>query len=140
MEKPDLTTYKSSVQQKIQWGEMDAFQHVNNVQYFKYLESGRIHFMDDSGLMKTMSESNIGPILAKIDCNFLKPMFYPDTIIIHLKVSRIGNTSFGIHQVIESENQGIVAQGSSVVVMFDYKNKEAVYIDDELRGILKQYT
>ena len=139
MEKIDLSTYNSSIQQPVQWGEMDAFQHVNNVQYFKYFETGRIHFMNDSGLMAIMEKSNIGPILAKIDCNFLKPMFYPDSITTFLKISRIGNTSFGIHQVIDSENQGIVAHGSSVVVIYNYNEKEAVYINDELREMLEKF-
>lgn len=31
----------------ILWGDMDALQHVNNVQFFRYLESARIAYFAD---------------------------------------------------------------------------------------------
>lgn len=37
-----LQAYRSRVMLPVQWGDMDAFGHVNNVQYFRYLESSRI--------------------------------------------------------------------------------------------------
>ena len=30
----------------VKWGEMDAFQHVNNVAYFRYIECARIKYFD----------------------------------------------------------------------------------------------
>ena len=31
------------------WGDMDSFQHVNNVIYFRYFESARIQYFDTLG-------------------------------------------------------------------------------------------
>ena len=42
----DLTTLKKqypvSIEIKVKWGEMDAFQHLNNTVYIRYFEVGRI--------------------------------------------------------------------------------------------------
>ena len=35
-----------SVSRPIAWGEMDAFGHLNNVHYFRYIEDARIAFLD----------------------------------------------------------------------------------------------
>ena len=31
--------------QHVAWGDMDAFGHVNNVQYYRYIESARIAYL-----------------------------------------------------------------------------------------------
>ena len=34
-------------EQKVAWGDMDAFGHVNNVIYYRYIESARIGYFDE---------------------------------------------------------------------------------------------
>ena len=42
---PLLKGYPSKIKINVAWGEMDSFQHdVNNVSYFRYLETGRIDY------------------------------------------------------------------------------------------------
>ena len=36
----------------ISWGEMDAFGHLNNVHYFRYMEDARIKFLNDINFFK----------------------------------------------------------------------------------------
>lgn len=38
-----LTDYPVIHQQVVAWGDMDALGHVNNVMYYRYIESARIH-------------------------------------------------------------------------------------------------
>lgn len=38
----ELSVYPVIYDQKVAWGDMDAFGHVNNVQYYRYIESSRI--------------------------------------------------------------------------------------------------
>ena len=33
------------IRQQVLWGEMDVFQHINNVAYFRYFETGRVEFL-----------------------------------------------------------------------------------------------
>ena len=44
----ELSVYPIIYEQNIAWGDMDAFGHVNNVHYYRYMESARIRYL--SGL------------------------------------------------------------------------------------------
>jgi len=39
-----LKSYPVVSRLKVKWGDMDAFQHVNNAVYFKYVESNRLKY------------------------------------------------------------------------------------------------
>ena len=41
----ELSVYPIIHQQTVAWGDMDAFGHVNNVQYYRYIESARIAYL-----------------------------------------------------------------------------------------------
>ena len=41
--------YPVSVTIPVAWGEMDSFGHVNNVVYFRYIETSRIAYMEEAG-------------------------------------------------------------------------------------------
>ncbi len=37
-------------QQRIRWGDMDAFGHVNNTLYFRFMEQCRIEWLEEHGM------------------------------------------------------------------------------------------
>ncbi len=123
----------------IAWGDMDAFQHVNNVMYFKYFESVRIKYFGEIAVMREMSHTGIGPILAHTSCQFKLPLTYPDTITVGARVKSMGNSSFVMEYVITSEalEGKVAATGEGVVVMVNYKTGEKVPISQEMRGIIE---
>ncbi|MCP4123437.1 MAG: acyl-CoA thioesterase [Bacteroidetes bacterium] len=130
--------YPISIPLNVQWGEMDAFNHVNNTVYFKYFEIARINFMENSGMLALMEAEKVGPILAHIEASFRIPLSYPDTIKACARVKSIGNTSFVIEHMVWSKNHNAVACiGDGVVVMLDYKTGEKVKISDVLRNKLE---
>jgi len=73
----DLATlsaqYTQSTEIKVKWGEMDAFQHLNNTVYIRYIEDGRIDLLEKLGMSDDMKATNIGPVLASIQCDYLAP-------------------------------------------------------------------
>ena len=44
--------FKLSLKLRIDWSEMDTYQHVNNVNFMKYMQSARVQFWEVSGLAK----------------------------------------------------------------------------------------
>ncbi|MCZ6911333.1 MAG: acyl-CoA thioesterase, partial [Proteobacteria bacterium] len=40
-----LDDYPVVIELPVVWGEMDAFDHVNNIIYFRYFESARIAYV-----------------------------------------------------------------------------------------------
>ena len=45
-----LALYPVTLALRVAWGDMDAFQHVNNTVYFRYFESARIAYREWFGV------------------------------------------------------------------------------------------
>jgi acyl-CoA thioester hydrolase len=117
----------------VQWGDMDSFQHVNNVMYLRWFESVRIAYMERAGMMQRMPD--VGPILARQTIDYRFPLVYPDSVRAQATVTKLGNTSFTMALRLTSESQGkVAAEGEAVTVMFDYRNEKAVPLDAALRA------
>ncbi len=63
-----LINFPVVIELPLAWGEMDAFQHVNNVAYFRYFESARIAYFSKLDLLMLMNQTGIGPILKSTGC------------------------------------------------------------------------
>jgi len=70
--------FRHFIELPVRWGDMDAFGHINNVQYMRYLESGRIAYIEEVLGVAVEAEENI--VLADIHCVFLQPLRYPVTV------------------------------------------------------------
>lgn len=117
----------------VQWGDMDAFGHVNNVVYIQWFESARIDLMAAFPSEVSMAAGGVGPILASVQCDYKKQLHFPDTVYVGSKVGRVGRTSFDIDHAVYSAQLGqIAAVGKSVTVLFDYAANRPVRIPKEL--------
>ena len=50
----------------IRWGDMDAFGHVNNTVYFRYMEQVRISWFEQLGLAGSNADGQ-GPVIVNAD-------------------------------------------------------------------------
>jgi acyl-CoA thioester hydrolase len=129
-----LEGYPVVIEIPISWGEMDAFQHLNNVVYFKYFENARIAYFDKLGLMDMMAGTGIGPILAATSCRFKIPLTYPDKVLVGAKVTHIGEDRITMgHCIFSTTHQKIAAQGDALVVTFNYQENKKAPVPDVLR-------
>lgn len=129
-----LAEYRTITCLPVQWGEQDAFGHVNNIVYFRWFESARIDLLNSCPSQVSMSGSGLGPILASIKCDYKRQLRFPDTVYVGSKISRVGRSSADIcHAVVSREQGEIVAEGVSVIVVFDYSAQRVTRIPDDLR-------
>ena len=132
-----LENYPFRMEITLAWGEMDAFQHINNVAYFRYLESTRIAYMEKLGIMQHMQKTHIGPILASAQCQFKAPLFYPDTILSAAAIADIQSDRFNIeHLILSRQRAKPAAKGRSLIVFYDYGQKRKTTIPAELERVL----
>ena len=110
----------------VAWGEMDAMQHVNNIVYFRYMESARFAYFERIGWYGAL-ESGVGPILGSARCAFKFPLTYPDRVWVGAKVTQIGDDRFTMrHRIYSERHDRIVVDGEGVLVAFNYEtNKKA---------------
>ncbi len=118
----------------VAWGEMDSFQHVNNIVYLRYFESARIAYFYKLDLMEAMNRTGIGPILASLSCKFKMQTTYPDDVLIGTRVTSIGEHSFMMGYFVFSTNhRKIAAEGDGLIVTFNYNENRKVAVPEELR-------
>jgi len=133
-----LDDFTIKVEIPIAWGDMDAFNHVNNTRFFRYFETARIKYFERVGFIETMETHSIGPILASISAKFIKPMFYPDIVTVGTRVTSIEPTQFVMKYIIESNSKGIAAIGESKIVVYDYKSSERTTLPDTVRNKIRE--
>jgi acyl-CoA thioester hydrolase len=133
-----LGRYPLSVTIPVAWGEMDAFQHVNNVVYARWLETARMLYLDRIGLMRRMSEEGVGPILARTVIDYRRPLTYPDSVRVDVTIGRIGGSSFTMSFRVRSETHDVeAATGEQVMVVYDYRAQRTIAVDETLRAAIE---
>ena len=133
-----LKDFSFEIDFDVMWGDMDALQHVNNIEYFKYFQIARIAYFEKNNYDSLFSDTRISTILASTQCKFIYPLTYPDSISIGARVDLIANEYFTMkYAVISKKHQRLVAIGDAKVVMFDYvKNKKTLVPEQIKKRIL----
>jgi acyl-CoA thioester hydrolase len=129
-----LGRWPVTIELPVQWGEMDALGHVNNLSYLRWCESSRIAYFEAGGLWARKAE-NIGPILARTQLDYRLALTFPDTVYASTTVLKIGRTSITTGMRLKSQKSGeaIVAEGEAVLVMVHYGTGQKFEIDEALR-------
>lgn len=113
--------YPVLIEIPVAWGDMDAFQHVNNTVYFRWMESGRIAYFRRLDIPGFQSATGVGPILASTQCRYRIPLTFPDTVTVASRIVSVDEDRMTMEQIIVSHQHAAVAAiGSGVIVTFDY--------------------
>lgn len=116
--------------QSVAWGDMDAFGHVNNVLYYRYMESARIRYMDELNIF----QHDVYTVVASNQCKYIRPVFYPDQLKIGARVEEMRNSALRMSYLLWSEQQqAIVALGEAVMVCVDKENMLKLPIPEIIR-------
>jgi acyl-CoA thioester hydrolase len=130
-----LAGYPVVVRIPVQWGEMDAYGHVNNTVFFRYFESARILYLERCGFLEAYEREKVGAILHSTSCRFRRALFYPDTAVIGTRAAEVNDDRFTMAYEMFSEAQdAVVAEGTGIVVSFDYVSRQVVQIPDFVRA------
>lgn len=133
-----LANFPVKLDWPVQWGDQDAFGHVNNTVYFRWCESARVAWLEKLGLGEWMRPTTIGPILAKIECNYKRQLHFPDTVRIGTRITKLGRTSLTMeHAIVSLAQNAIVAESISVIVVFNYQTQRPTAIPEEVRRLIE---
>ncbi len=107
----------------LRWGDMDAFGHINNTLYFRYMEQGRIHWIESFGFGIQHSEG--GALIANAFCNFYTQVSYPGDLIIKTYIGKVGRTSVDVYNLmfVASNPNELCAAGGTTLVWVNFKTK-----------------
>lgn len=123
---------RTRVDLELRWGDQDAYGHVNNVAYARYLEEARVRtFWLGSGRERTGMERHFrgddpeGPkmLVASQQIEFLRVLEYAEQpITVELWIGKLGGSSLEVHYEILDGSQPertVVARAITVVVIVD---------------------
>ena len=163
--------YTVLVPWRVAWGDMDANGHVNNATYFRYFETVRIAFVRaveervrralPATANGTTAEGNgggngamahpapaagnkaalAGLILASIGCKFVRPLAFPDRIVLAAKAVEVTERRLVIRHCVFSERFGdVAAVGDGVMVGYDYASLRRAPIPGPIVAAARQNT
>lgn len=131
--------YRHCHREALRWGDMDAFGHINNVQFFRYLESARVEYalVGYSGEVRSAGE-NI--ILADLSCAFRRQLRWPGAVDVYTRTARVGRTSLGLDQIIcLADTEEVIAESKTVLVWFDFDAQKPAPVPEHIRTRLGAY-
>lgn len=127
-----------TIRQQIAWGDMDALNHVNNVIYFRYFETGRVEFFNQTNLWQLFLEENIRIVVVKLECNYVREIVHPAEIEISVGLKKLGNSSLVVHHVVKTNGE-IAAHGEGIIVATDPQTGKSTPWTDNLRAAFAQW-
>jgi acyl-CoA thioester hydrolase len=111
---------------------MDAYGHVNNVVFLRYLEEARIDF-----LFRPDKDFQQGSVVARHEIDYKRQLVHRHAPVdIELWVKEIRAASFTLAYEVKDQ---IYVRASTVIVPFDFQAQRPRRITAEEREFLKEY-
>jgi len=125
-------------QVKVRFCETDLLGHISNTSYFIYIEEARANFLELFDYKKNLEKKFF--IVASVRCDFIHQGYYMQVFTIKSSILRIGTKSIELqHEIICTETNKVIAQGSDVLVYFDREGQNSIPIPDALKELLSTH-
>lgn len=119
---------------EVEFHDLDAMGHVNNVRYFTFMEAARVtffrHFLDARRIR------DLQMIAVEASCRFLSPALWGEVLLVRVWIPRVGNTSFDFqYEMTERETGRLVARGTTICVSWDYETESKMRVPEQVRRL-----
>lgn len=118
------------------FAETDALGHLNNTTLPIWFEQARTPIF--KLFVPDLAPKNWNLILAKIEVEFVREIFYGFDVEVKTGVERIGNSSFVVYQEVW-QREALAAKGRATMVHFDHKNKCSEAIPEAIKAELQKH-
>ena len=131
----DRSIYTHWCTDTVRFSDQDAAGHVNNVALCAYMETARLTFMRDVGLL-AKREDGVRGISAGMNVSFLAESHWPGQVDLGSGVIKVGTSSITVGSAAFKDGVCIVAAEMTVVRL---KGKTPHPIDEPFRQVLESY-
>ena len=125
--------------QRVRFGDLDAMQHMNNVEFLRFFETARIEYLGTlSPEHVPTSRSAFGFIFAECHIAYRAPAFFGDDIRTYVWPQELKRSSLrlGFEMRVEGDDR-LVADGWGTLVGYDYEAGRAQPIPDDFRALIE---
>ncbi len=116
------------------WSDMDSFDHVSNLVYFRYFQDARLTYLERTGWLQLKRETGQGPILKSTSATYRKPLKFPDRVWVGVRASEVKEDRVSFeHRVVSRTTHALVCEGVAVVVSYDYRAEMKCGLPESVR-------
>lgn len=107
----------------LRWSDMDAYAHINNVQFLRLLEDARvIAFRDWFDQDRSLLDE--GVLVSRHEIEYRRPLgFRPEPVRVEMWVSRIGGAGFDVAYIVtdpEGVGDEVYAVAETELALYDF--------------------
>lgn len=118
---------------------MDAFGHVNNVVFLRYLEEARIDLFFRVGEQEAAGSLADGSVVARHEIDYLRPLIYrPEPVAVETWVTRVGGAAMTVAYEVRDERE-TYARAATVVVPYDLRERRPRRLTPQERTFAEKY-
>ncbi|MBM3179858.1 MAG: acyl-CoA thioesterase [Chloroflexi bacterium] len=133
----DLYPFSTSI--RVRFNETDAQGHVNFAQYLNYFDVAVTEYLRAIGFSyQQMLAENLDMLYVDSHASYIAPSHFEDSLRIHCRVGKIGNSSARFDfQIFNETTNCLTANGEITIVMADRKTFQKMRVPDHLRQALE---
>jgi acyl-CoA thioester hydrolase len=132
---------------EVRFVDTDAFEHVNNATYLSYFEAARAGYyalVTGAPFMTGAHGAAHTFVLAEAQIAYRSPVLFGEPLLCGCRFAWVGKSSFGLEYRIRAEKSAvgegrIVADGSTVQVMFDLERQRIGRVPADLIEMFEKY-
>ena len=130
----------------LRWSDMDAYGHVNNVQFLRLLEDARVIGFDE-WFGQDRSVLNEGILVARHEIEYLAPLlFRVPPIVVEMWVTTMGGAGFDLGYEVRdglrdspTGTDTVFARAETTLVLYDFDTSQPRRLDHALRTRLQAH-
>ena len=131
----NLDSYVYQTTDTIRFQDIDRNNHVNNIAFAVYGETGRTNFVDH--LFKEFGDK-IEFVVARLVVDYFKQAYFPGAVEIGTAVYKFGTKSCTLIQGIFCKGE-CIGTSETVWVYYNRKEDHSEVIPDDVRALLEKY-
>jgi acyl-CoA thioester hydrolase len=125
-------TFRFSHRVPVRFRDIDVGGHAHHSQVLIYVEEARWRYWEEVAGRRGVEQ--VDYIMAEARLRFRRRILYPDLLVVEVRVASIGRKHFEMEYRVRAGGEGeILAEASTIQVMYDYERGESMPVPDELR-------
>ncbi len=133
-------TFKTTLPIQIRFSDIDALGHINNNLYFSYFDLGKTTYFDTVKDKTPVSWTEGLIVVARIETDFLSPIYYKENIVVDSKVISLGDKSgVFLQQIRNVKNGEIKSRCKTVFVTYNAATQSSMPIPDVWRKAISDH-
>lgn len=139
MEHLDAGKFRHAVPLQLRFNDIDVLGHVNNNAQLALFDVGKTEFYNS--LRGELADwSRVEAVIVNINCTFMEQIHFTDPMEVRTRVSKIGEKSFVLQQILRNTLTGqICSMCESVMVSVDYATKTSKPIPENILDGLRNW-